>query len=94
MDIKLKEKMIEVVEQNMEELTSIRTYLYENPEIGGEEEKASALLTKTMETHGFDVSRNILDIPYSFQAVYDSGRPGPVNMTPFRLWVMAAVIIS
>ncbi len=77
MDIKLKEKMIEVVEQNMEELTSIRTYLYENPEIGGEEEKASALLTKTMETHGFDVSRNILDIPYSFQAVYDSGRPGP-----------------
>lgn len=77
MDIKLKEKIIASVEQNMEELKSIRTYLYENPEIGGQEEKASALLIQTMQEHGFEVIAPILDIPYSFQAVYNSGMEGP-----------------
>lgn len=77
MDIKLKEKIIASVEQNMEELKSIRTYLYENPEIGGQEEKASALLIQTMQEHGFEVTAPILDIPYSFQAVYNSGMEGP-----------------
>ncbi len=76
MDTKLKRLIIDTVDKSMEELEDIRTYLYENPEVGGEELKASALLTDTMEKHGFDVTREILAIPYSFQAVYDSGREG------------------
>ena len=73
----LKTKMLETVEKNLPELLRIRNFLYENPEVGGTEEKASALLTETIENHGFQVDREIHGIPYSFRAVYDSGRPGP-----------------
>lgn len=77
MDAALKAKLINIVDENMEELRAIRTYLYDNPEVGGEEKKASRFLTKKLEEHGFTVTRNLIDIPYSFQAVYDSGKAGP-----------------
>lgn len=77
MNAALKDRIISAIEENMEELCAIRTYLYENPEVGGEEKKASRLLTETLEAHGFDVIKEVIDIPYSFQAVYDSGRKGP-----------------
>ena len=76
MDTKLKLLIINTVDKNMNELGHIRDFLYENPEIGGEELKASALLTDVMSNHGFDVTKEVLGIPYSFQAVYDSGREG------------------
>lgn len=72
-----KEKILNIVEENLEELYEIRTYLYENPEVGGEEEKAYALLTKTLENHGFEVTPGFHGIDYCFRAVYDSGKPGP-----------------
>lgn len=77
MNSQWKEKITKTVEQNMDELCSIRTYLYENPEVGGTEEKAYALLTKTLKEHGFDLTLNFHNIDYCFKAVYDSGRPGP-----------------
>ena len=74
---KLKERILQNVSENMPELKDIRDYLYQNPEVGGTEEKASALLTKTYEEHGFEVTREFHNIPYCFRAVYDSGKPGP-----------------
>lgn len=65
------------VTKHMPEMKRIRDYLYQNPEVGGTEEKASALLTKTYESHGFQVTRDFHQIPYCFCAVYDSGKPGP-----------------
>ena len=73
----LKERVLQTVSDNMQELKDIRDYLYENPEVGGTEEKASALLTRTYEAHGFEVTREFHNIPYCFRAVYDSGKPGP-----------------
>ena len=73
----LKQTIFDSVKDNMEELKAIRTYLYENPEIGGTEKKASALLIKTLKEHGFSVVDDFHNIPYAFRAVYDSGKPGP-----------------
>ena len=73
----LKQTAVQEVARHMPELKKIRDYLYQNPEVGGTEEKAEALLTKTYEAHGFEVTRDFHRIPYCFRAVYDSGRPGP-----------------
>lgn len=73
----LKERASKAVTENMTELKHIRDYLYQNPEVGGTEAKASALLTRTYEEHGFQVTREFHGIPYCFRAVYDSGKPGP-----------------
>jgi len=73
----LKDKAALEVTKHMPELKRIRDYLYQNPEVGGTEEKASALLIKTYEEHGFEVTRDFHKIPYCFRAVYDSGKPGP-----------------
>lgn len=77
MNNELQKKILDTVEQNLPELKEIRTYLYENPEVGGEEEKAYALLTKTLNAHGFAVTENFHGIEHCFRAVADSGKPGP-----------------
>ena len=73
----LKKRIMETVSDNLEELLEIRTYLYENPEVGGEEEKAYQILTKTMKEHGFDVEMDFHKIDHCFRAEYDSKKPGP-----------------
>ncbi|MCR5182296.1 MAG: M20 family metallopeptidase [Clostridia bacterium] len=78
----LKEGIFCSVESNYEELKAIKKYLYDNPEVGGEEEKASRILCDFMKKNGFDVTENFHDIPWCFRAAYDSGRPGvSVGMT-------------
>ena len=76
MDRELKKMIISAVDANIEELEEIRTFLYKNPEVGGEELKASMKLTGVLERHGFAVSKEIIGIPFSFRGVYDSGREG------------------
>lgn len=73
-----RQKIKETVLKELDELCEIRTYLYENPEVGGEEKKASALLTQTLRDHGFEVQENFHDITYAFRAVFDSGKEGAV----------------
>ena len=73
----LKRSMLETVEMHLPELKKIRDYLYENPDVGGTEEKASALLEETLKNHGFLVDNMFHGIPYCFRAVFDSGKPGP-----------------
>ena len=41
MSKELKDSIFNSVESNFEELKAIKKYLYDNPEVGGEEEKAS-----------------------------------------------------
>ena len=74
----LKNLIITEVERILPELISIKKFLYENPEVGGEEEKSSARLIEMAKAHGLTIEAPILNIPYSFRAYYDSGRPGPV----------------
>ena len=78
----LKDSIYKSVESNFEELKSIKKYLYDNPEVGGEEEKASTVLTGFLRKNGFDITLPFHDIPWCFRAAYDSGRPGvSVGMT-------------
>lgn len=61
----------------MEELTGISKYLYDNPELGHKEFKASALLESFLLKKGFTVEHGICDLPTAFKATYESGKAGP-----------------
>ena len=76
MSKELRDSIFSSVESNFEELKSIKKYLYDNPEVGGEEEKASRILCDFLRKNGFDVTENFHDIPWCFRAAYDSRRPG------------------
>ncbi|WP_026689631.1 M20 family metallopeptidase [Alteribacter aurantiacus] len=60
-----------------EHMYEISQYIGKNPELGNEEFKACEILTKTLKEYGFQVKANIVDQPTAFEAVYDSGKPGP-----------------
>ena len=64
----LKDKIVNSVESNLPELYRIRTYLYENPEVGGKEEKSSRILIDTLREHGFTVTEDFHKIPYCLKA--------------------------
>jgi amidohydrolase len=49
-----------------------------NPELGHEEFFAAKRLGEELLRLGFELRRGVLDIPTSFIAEYDSGKPGPV----------------
>ncbi len=77
MDSTIRTTILSAIEHSEAELRSIRDFLYENPEVGGEEEKAGALLIKTLKSHGFEVCEDFHGIAHAFRAVCDSGKPGP-----------------
>ena len=82
MSKKLEDSIYSSVENNFEELKYIKKYLYDNPEIGGEEEKSSRILMDFLAKNGFEITENFHEIPWCFRACYDSGRPGlTVGMT-------------
>jgi len=82
MNKELQNEIITSVENQLYELKYIKKYLYENPEIGGTEEKSSRILISYLRDRGFDVTENFCNIPWAFRACYDSGRPGvSIGMT-------------
>ncbi|MCA1038068.1 M20 family metallopeptidase [Bacillus infantis] len=64
------------IEKNKQEFINISTYIGENPELGHEEFKSSAILIETLEKHGFSVEKGTCGLPTAFRAVYDSGIAG------------------
>ena len=82
MDRTTRDGIIRCVEDQLYELKYIKRYLYENPEIGGTEEKSSSILVSYLRDRDFEVTENFCDIPWAFRACYDSGRPGvSIGMT-------------
>ena len=73
----LKDKVKEAVEEQRPRLHEISGFLYENPELGSEEFKATELLTGELEKNGFDVERGILNMPTAFCATYGGRGGGP-----------------
>lgn len=61
-----------------EELIVLNKYIYENPELGYEEEKACKGHVDILKKHGFQVEENYLGFETGFKAVYDSAIDGPV----------------
>ncbi|WP_409252058.1 M20 family metallopeptidase [Bacillus sp. SCS-153A] len=75
---KLKQQVIEEIDQLKTVLDEISIYIGENPELGHEEFKASKVLSETLEDHGFSLEMGTCNLPTAFRAVYDSGKEGPV----------------
>lgn len=74
----LQDRISRAIESVLPQLVEISKTLYENPEVGGTEEKSSALLESWLSEHGFEVESNYYDMPYAFRACYDSKKAGPV----------------
>lgn len=72
----MKEIIKTEVKNLMKDLEGISKYLYENPELGNEEFKASKYLCDFLENHNFQVEKGICHIPTAFKATYDSKKPG------------------
>ncbi|MCA1036923.1 MULTISPECIES: M20 family metallopeptidase [Bacillaceae] len=64
------------IDKLKQEFVNISTYIGENPELGHEEFKSSAILIETLEQHGFNVEKGTCGLPTAFRAVYDSGIAG------------------
>lgn len=58
------------------EFEDVSAYIFANPELAFAEHKSQAALCSLLEKHGFTVTRGVGGLPTSFEAVYDSGRPG------------------
>lgn len=71
-------KITEELESRREALTAMSRTIWENPELGHQEFKASKLLTDMLSENGFTVERNLLGMETAFSAVKKSGKPGPV----------------
>jgi len=65
------------IDNNRNKITSMADYIFDNPEIGGEEHKAAQLLSAFLEENGFEVERNIAELETAFRAVYEKGKDGP-----------------
>ncbi|MBD0383103.1 M20 family metallopeptidase [Paenibacillus sedimenti] len=74
----MKSTITETIDLQAERFKAISSFIGANPELGHEEFLAAARLTEELESQGFHVERGILDIPTSFLATYDSGKPGPI----------------
>ena len=73
----LKKIVKETVDTKRPILEDIAKYLYDNPELGSEEFKAFAKITKILEDNGFSVEKDIYDMPTAFVATYKGKGPGP-----------------
>lgn len=74
----MKEKIIEKISGELEDLFAISRFLYDNPELGSEEHKAEKILTDYLTRNGFTVEHGVYELDTAFRATYDSGKPGAV----------------
>ena len=72
---KLKLKIKDSVELQRQQLIQLSLNIHDNPELGFEEEKASAWLASYLEDSGFRVERGIADLATAFRATYGQGSP-------------------
>lgn len=67
------------IEKISNQLWLINKKIHDNPELGYEEHKAHALLTKFLKSKkGWEVTTSAYGMETAWVAVYDSGRSGPV----------------
>lgn len=64
------------IEKLSPKLIEMADYIFDNPEIGVVEYKASTLLCDYLEENGFTVERGIAELPTAFRASYRSGKGG------------------
>ena len=73
----MKETVIKAIDEYKNDFFTISQYIGNNPELGNEEYKASKVLIEELRKHDFKVVTGVVNQPTAFEAVYDSGKPGP-----------------
>jgi len=73
----LKKIVQATVDEKRPVLEDIARFLYENPELGSEEFMAFEKITKVLEEHGFDVEKDVYDMPTAFVASFKGKGDGP-----------------
>lgn len=73
----LKAKVGREINGLQERLTSLSDWLYEHPELGGQEHQAVRRLTEELAADGFAVESGIAGLPTAFKAAFSLGSPGP-----------------
>jgi len=73
----MKEEAKRLAEDLLGEMFAFCRALYEDPELSLEETRASRRLTEVLSQDGFRVQRGVADLPTSFVATADGGKPGP-----------------
>jgi amidohydrolase len=71
----LKVEIKDRVELQRQQLIQLSLNIHDNPELGFEEEKASAWLTSYLEDSGFHVEQGIAGLATAFRAIYGQGNP-------------------
>jgi len=73
----MKTLVFDAIDTIKEEVIRISDFIFDNPEPGLEENKASEKLTDYLERNGFAVERGVGGIPTAFRAVFENGTSGP-----------------
>ncbi|MGF6907098.1 M20 family metallopeptidase [Fusobacterium sp. PH5-44] len=73
----MKKVLFEKLNLVKNDMIKISDYIFDNPEIGLEEVKASKILTDYLEDHGFQIEKGIAGLDTAFRAAYENGTGGP-----------------
>lgn len=73
----MKNRVIELSNNEKQDLVDLSTYLYNNPELGNQEYKSSKAVMAYLKSNGFDVESAIAGIETAFIATFDSNKKGP-----------------
>lgn len=74
---KVIERVVKEIDNRSEELINLSKYIWENPELGYEEFKASNALAEVLEKEGFELTRKAADLDTAFVAVKKGKKDGP-----------------
>lgn len=72
-----KQLIFTAVDTQQEVLLSAADDIYDHPETGGQEFRASKLLTSLLSSNGFEVEMGLAGLPTAFRAVWQCGEGGP-----------------
>jgi aminobenzoyl-glutamate utilization protein B len=73
--LQLKKEMLKTIELKSRLLTDVSEKIWEYAEIAMMEYESSKLLEETLEKEGFQIKRDIAEMPTAFVATYGSGKP-------------------
>jgi len=71
----LYEQYLQTIDRLSEEICAVSDAIWDEAELPYGEYRSSRLLCKTLEEHGFTVTRGVAGIPTAFTATYGSGSP-------------------
>lgn len=77
MAVQLKSLVQKKIDEVSPELFQLADTIWNNPEYNFQEYKACRAVSTLLKNHGFEIEEKIAGLETAFQAVYDTGKPGP-----------------